>query len=205
MARSRPVLRGPRGRHRRELVQGAFGSGAARDAAVGVDAGLCSGSPHGEDLAGRCPPTPPVGLLNNPRKCQRCAVPPRRARRRCQHDPQPAVRPAAWLILAIAVRNRSRSCGASGDRSWLTSAVTSAWKAAADRRPASVSATRSARRSPGTGARSASPARSALFSALPRMLAVRRSGPDDTPTRAAGSTKPGGRELRKAVRQCQLR
>jgi hypothetical protein len=36
--------------------------------------------------------------------------------------------------------------------SWLSSAVTSAWNAAAERQPASVSVTRSARRSPGIGA-----------------------------------------------------
>ena len=42
-----------------------------------------------------------------------------------QHVRQLAIRPADPVILAIAVRNCSRSWAASGDSSWLSSAVAS--------------------------------------------------------------------------------
>jgi hypothetical protein len=69
--------------------------------------------------------------------------------------------PQAIVIRARLRQNRSRSPGGSTSVSWSSDAETSRWNALAASRPSGVSATDTARRSPGTAVRATSPRRSA--------------------------------------------
>ena len=92
-------------------------------------------------------------------------------------------------ISAIVLQECLRSRGANGARRRLSSVFTSAWNAAAARRPVSVGVTRSARRSPGTGDRFTRPRRSAL-STRPVSAAF------STPKQRASSAIPFGPSAR---------
>ena len=80
-------------------------------------------------------------------------------------------------------QNRARSAGGSTSVSWLSEAESSRWKAVAASRPVGVSATDSARRSPGTAVRAIRPRRSAR-SASPVSAAF------SMPSRPASSDMP---------------